>query len=300
MTPLYKISLGKSTYGEFWAKLESRNPTGSHKDRSLPVWIAHYLAKGINNFCISSSGNSALSAANFCDKSNLKLYVFVRPNIDKQKLAILKQSRSTILKFTPTPKRDAIQFSKMHGAINLRASTDDIALVGYREITQELLRQLPRIHNIFVPTSSGATLEGMYEEFRVQKVEMPAFYAIQTTRVHPIASNFETNFHSESESLATAIVDNIAHRKNSLIRIIKKTGGGGYIISNSELEATRKILRAAQIYKPRPLDAKELFGINPTESGWQSVLAMAGFLRWGRQKSNSIKNNSISVCLFTD
>ena len=43
-------------------KREDLHPYGSHKGRSIPVMIEHYLASGDTRFAISSSGNAALAA----------------------------------------------------------------------------------------------------------------------------------------------------------------------------------------------------------------------------------------------
>lgn len=275
MTPIYKINLHGSNV---WAKLENENPTGTHKDRSFKPWIDYYIKQGVQEFALSSSGNSAVSAAKYCAEKSIKLHVFVRPDIEKVKLLKLRRNPCVTLRLSKTPKRDAIRFAGAKSIPNLRASTDDPALIGYEEIARELYRQLATIDNIFVPTSSGATLVGMYNGYAKSK-KMPAFYAVQTTKVHPIASYFDQDFVKENTSYATAIVDNIARRRDRVIKIIQETGGGGFVVSNGELEEAKKVLQK--------------------KIGWQSVLAFAGFLKW--QKQNPVMAaNKISVCLFTD
>jgi len=288
MTPLYKINLHGSNPlvgpGQVWAKLENRNPTGSHKDRSMKPWVLHYAKSGVKELAISSSGNSAISAAKYCGGMGIKLNVFMSPHADTQKIELLKSNKDIIFDITKTPNKDAFRFCKKNNIINLRASRDDNALIGYEEIARELKEQLPNIDNIFIPTSSGATLEGIYQGFAKKGVKSPALYAIQTTKVHPIASYFDKNFTKESTSRATAIVDSIARRRDGVIKIIKETRGGGFVISNKELEEARQILKRN----------------NPDlRVKWHSILSFAGFLKWQITCSNKL-NDAITACLFTD
>ena len=48
---------------DIYLKREDLHTYGSHKGRSIPVMIDHYLKEGSKNFAISSSGNAALAAA---------------------------------------------------------------------------------------------------------------------------------------------------------------------------------------------------------------------------------------------
>jgi len=282
MTSIYQIPLKGANV---WAKLESENPTGTHKDRSIGPWIERYVKQGVKEFAIASSGNSALAAARYCKISKLKLHIFVSEN--SFALARLKKGRAE-LHIGKTPRRDAIQFcARKKDIINLRASTDNYALLGYKQIAYELVKQLPRMDNIFIPTSSGATLQGVYAGFKEKTDKMPAFYAVQTTRVHPIASYFDKDFKREKTSYAAAIVDNIAHRRDRVIKICEETGGGGLVISNQELAEAK--------------DALEETGwpCHAPSGAWQSALAFAGFLKW-QKRSQQKAGGGVSVCLFTD
>jgi len=317
MTPVYKISLPESSV---WAKLESHNPTGTHKDRSLGPWISYYAKQGAREVAISSSGNSAVSAAKYCQDSGITLHAFVRRDIEEYKLSSLRKNTNVILHTSKTPKRDALRFAREHDILNLRASTDDRALVGYEVIALELIEQVPSLDNIFIPTSSGATLAGIYQGYtshisnrRTQgrsireasvTSQPPSFYAVQTTKVHPIAGYFDKDFLSETTSYATAIVDNIAHRKDRVIQILKETRGGGFVISNRELEEAKKVLGQAMRLASSDGHSRaerkgSLASTNRIQLGWQSALVFAGFLKWRKQNPNRARQE-ISVCLFTD
>ena len=283
MTPLYKITLPESK-GEVYAKMERLNPTGTHKDRSLGPWILHYKKMGRNEFVISSSGNSAVSAAKYCDEIGAVLHIFVGEKTDESKLAKIRARENVFLNISKTPMKDAVRFSKERGLINLRSSKDDLALEGYKPIAYELQKELPRVDNIFVPTSSGTTLEGIYLGFKDMGGRLPAFFAVQTAKLHPIAGYFDKDFVNEDSSYATAIVDSIAYRRDRIKKIAKETGGGGFVISNKYLEDARKVLLKT--------------GFKAFDAGWQSILSFAGFLK--REKQGQTQKGIVSVCIFTD
>lgn len=294
MTSVYKISIPESK-AEVWAKIESENPTGTHKDRSMGPWIEYYIKQGQEKFVVSSSGNSAAAAAKVCAEKNVKLTIFMHPDDKSHRLEDIKDVGDISVKLSKTPKRDAFQFSEKHNIPNLRASTDDNALEGYKEIAFEIIEQIPKINNIFIPTSSGATLEGIFLGFEEKSKKSPSLYAVQTTKVHPIAGDFDNDFKNENKSYASAIVDNIAHRKDMLVEIIKETKGSGLVISNASLMKARNELRKDQNIYDKLFTA--VGGVEP--SRWQSALAFAGFLKWQAQHPNKAKNE-VSVCLFTD
>src|SRR3989344_5618012 len=101
-----------------YLKREDLHPHGSHKGRSIPLMIQKYIQSGWENFCISSSGNAAISAAITVNEynakhtnSSLNLKIFVGKNIDSDKLKIIKKllNKSVLLKKTDNPKQTAFQ-----------------------------------------------------------------------------------------------------------------------------------------------------------------------------------------------
>ena len=67
------------------------------------------------------------------------------------------------------------------------------------------------------------------------------------------------------------------------MEIVRETGGGGFVISNNELEEAQNILSGTVL----------------DEIGVHSVLAFAGFLKW-REQNSQVSKQQTSVCLFTD
>ncbi len=280
-------------------KREDLHPYGSHKGRSIPKMIEKYTAEGVRDFVISSSGNAALAAAlfvreynekNTVNKLNLKIYIGYK--IDKEKLArLLQVTRLPLLQKiknlfkgikseikihqTLNPRQSAFLAEKNNKGKNLRQSTDDTALLGYEDLSNEL-SQIPNLEAVFIPTSSGTTAQGLYLGFNKKNLK-PKIYPVQTTACHPFAKNPIP----EDPSLAKAIVDKIARRKPQIEEIIKNNLGKVLIITNSEL------LEAEKIYHSHFPNEKP---------SYNSLLSLAGLLQ-------EIKNGTVFtgavICLFT-
>ena len=127
------------------------------------------------------------------------------------------------------PKQSAFQMDKDNKAKNLRQSTDDAALEGYFELAQEL-DKIPDLSAIFIPTSSGTTAQALGEAF-AKLSQKPQIHIVQTTACCPIASVIarseeratRQSISNTSTSIADAIVDHIAHRKEKVMEVIKNS-----------------------------------------------------------------------------
>lgn len=245
-------------------KREDLNPTGSFKDRSLAFQLSHYAEDGKSKFALSSSGNAAISAIAFCLKFNCELNVFLSRHIPLDKLMrvletakirnldpikISSNAISTVnsenirLHFSDMPRRHLFQYLKESETVNLQGSKDDHAITGFMTISFELAKQAPDADAIFIPCSSGTSTIGIYEGYQCLKLKMPQLHIVQTTKVQPIAKMFDTHYHKTATSIATAISDRVAHRKDRVVESVQKSRGGGWIINNDEIYHAQTLLK---------------------------------------------------------
>lgn len=318
--PTPKLAEALGITNEVWLKREDLHHFGSHKGRSIPLMIAEYHKSSISDFIISSSGNAALAAALAVQAHNknqpndeLSLHIFVGENIDIDKLKNLKKladGKKLTLKQTADPKRQALNLEKSGQGKWLRQSTDDLALVGYHELAAELAKII-NLSAVFIPTSSGTAAQGLHEGFKKLGIN-PQIHIIQTTSCHPMVegviarrtrlgeddvaippSTEEVRRQGDPDvarisllgmtqppSLATAIVDKVARRKEKIMEVIKNSRGSGWIASNEEIiSAIKLIKKTAQIE------------ISPN-----SALSIAGLMQ--AVKSGATWNGPV-VCLIT-
>jgi len=259
-------------------KREDLHPLGSHKGRSIPPMIDIYIKQGQTNFVISSSGNAALAAGLYIKKYNQKhknkitLQIFVGEKIQIEKLKLLKKVITkdiTIIK-TKRPKQQAFQIDKTGQAKILRQSTDDNSLIGYAQLIKEL-NKIKNLSAIFIPTSSGTTAQGIYTAFKKLK-HLPQIHIIQTTACHPIAINFSPIrcCTTTKKSIAGAIVDNIAHRKEIVIEEIKKSNGFGWIANDQQIKEVIGLVYKTEKIKLSPNSALAVVGLQKAiQTNWK-------------------------------
>ena len=234
-------------YDNLYFKREDLHPLGSHKGRSIPVMIDHYCARGSQNFAISSSGNAALAALLYIkNKPDVKLEIFVGNNIAPHKLEKLAKIVDEIgqperIKVTKVERPlQSLTQAVQNGAISLRQSTDDLALVGYESLAKEIL-SVSNVAAVFIGTSSGTTAQALAGYFIKEKVPVQV-HIVQTSSCHPIAGTCKECENGEI-SIADAIVDKTALRKAALLSLIKKTGGSGWCATNEDILMAQKLTK---------------------------------------------------------
>ncbi|MFA6315466.1 MAG: PLP-dependent lyase/thiolase [Candidatus Paceibacterota bacterium] len=235
---------------DIYLKREDLHPYGSHKGRSIPVMIDHYRNKGDRNFAISSSGNAALAAALHIKKLNenasasdkITIDIFVGNNISPNKLAKLQsltdEQIRVLVKERPL---QALSSAISEGKRSLRQSTDDIALLGYESLAEEL-SEIDELGSVFIGTSSGTTAEALARYFTTHKSNVQ-IHIVQTSSCHHLSEVFEAYGGPDERSIADAIVDQTAIRKDVLVPMIHKTGGYGWCATNEEIITAQTLVK---------------------------------------------------------
>lgn len=256
MTPIDQIIIEGQKY---LLKREDLNPTGSHKDRGVSKQIELHLEQGATGFVISSSGNSAISAASKCFHENIPLTIFIPEKISDHKLERLstvvgveverglptKIGKISII-FSAKAISDAFRFSEENDLVNLRGSVDPLAIEGYATIADELIQQNENITDIFIPSSSGTSAYGIYTGYKrlaeESDITIPRFHICQTEAVHTLVKDLTNDLELESDhSIVDSIVDHVGHRREQIKLMIDETEGRGWVIPDTAvLEAEAK------------------------------------------------------------
>ncbi len=217
-------------------KREDLHPYGSHKGRSIPYMIDHYVAKGIKEFAISSSGNAALAAALYAKKiGGIELDIYVGKKIANAKLYKLQDICNSDIRLhqVDRPMQSAQEKTKNPNVVSLRQSTDDTALKGYKELAEEL-KEIPNLGTVFIGTSSGTTAQAIATTLPNINVCI-----VQTTSCHPLAESIGAMSDTQEESIADAIVDKIALRKERVQALINDA----YIVNNETIKAAQALVK---------------------------------------------------------
>jgi len=251
-----------------YLKREDIHPYGSHKGRSIPRMMDHYIDTGHTRFALSSSGNAALAGARHVKHLNgrgIKIFldIFVGKHADRDKVSMIEAELGDgiVMEKSERPLQRLLEITRLSNVVSLRQSTDDEALVGYYELAEELM-SIKNLEAVFIGTSSGTTLQGMGECF-LREGHPVRLFAVQTTSCHPIADEFEEKSRTESREVsgAHAIVDKVAHRRTKVSKLIHESGGDALIVTNAEIEYARSLIGIHAGFEVTPNGALPLAGL---------------------------------------
>ena len=247
---------------KLYFKREDLHPYGSHKGRSIPPMIDHYLKNSDKDFVISSSGNAALAAAIHADKlaGAINLEIYVGNHISKNKLVKIEKFTNDNIHIIKKERplralTEAIQQCKR----SLRQSTDDMALIGYNSLAEELAHP-ENIGAVFIGTSSGTTSQALAQYFIDRKLNIQV-HIIQTSSCHAMIDNFDRFDFVDEKSIADAIVDQSVNRKSKLIPLINKTGGRGWYASNENIISAQRFVHQYTGLEISPNSALSVVGV---------------------------------------
>lgn len=272
-TKTQKLAGAIGLNADLYVKREDLHPYGSHKGRSIPLMIEFYIREGWKDFCISSSGNAALASIyaikDLDKKQNQKntLHIFVGNHIQPEKLQRLEQAteddKNIIIEKANNPKQSAFIINKEQKAKNLRQSTDDVSLVGYQALADEL-SEIKNLSAVFIPTSSGTTAQGLYEGFKKHGLN-PQIHIVQTPKCHPLVDNSPTG-----SSIANAVVDTVGYRKEAIQKILQETKGKGWVAEDKDIIEAQLLVKENESIDISPNSALSITGLNlAIKNGWK-------------------------------
>lgn len=235
-TPLIKLEKESKRYScEIYAKLETVNPTGSHKDRESAMVISDMKKKGFNTLACASSGNAAISLSAYCYMSNFKAHVFIGSDTPKEKIMFIKLFNPIIheVKGDYLDAVDALkEFLKDKHIYNANAGYCSARLIGNTYIGSEIAKVKPDI--VICPTNNGTHFVGVGKGILEQgiKTKMIAATAPKTRIAHSIKGFYKLEEPKISE-------------------IIRETGGGVVEVSDYEIrEATINLAKQGIFAEP--------------------------------------------------
>ncbi|MBU1935624.1 PLP-dependent lyase/thiolase [Patescibacteria group bacterium] len=179
-----------------------------------------------------------------------------------------------------------------------------------RELNKQLTNRLGPISAIFIPTSSGTTAQGLYLGFQKLKqnpqihiIQTTACHPIsniiarserhmfafgrEQSRQRVVIARSEATKQSQSlshninppqsqvqpnniPSIASAIVDKVAHRKNAVAETIKNSQGFGWIATDEEITQAMDLVKQTEAIEISPNRALSIAGlIHAINAGWK-------------------------------
>jgi threonine synthase len=249
--PLLKLNIK-----HLYFKREDESLTGSLKDRSLAYQVSLAKQNKKKELVISTSGNAGIAAAAYCQKAGIKLYVFISPETEKEKVIEMQKYDPIIIK-SKRAIRFANYLSAKYKIENLRPSVNNSSIEGFKSIAFEIFENLGKVEAIFTFVTSGSSFIGIGRAYKylweTGEIEsLPKLYAVQSGNIFSIAQEFgEINPERKTsgnvgEAGKLGIKNTL--RKKEVIELINLSGGSGIYVNGNEVQKAKNVLGENGIY----------------------------------------------------
>lgn len=253
-TPLYPVARLRAHLGisQLWLKDDSRNPSGSLKDRASLIAI---LRAGERTVACASTGNAASSLATQAAAAGLPCVIFVPQNAPRAKIVQLLMCGATV--FAVQGSYDeafdlCIAACERFGWYNRNTGYNPYLVEGKKTVALEMAEQLgwEPPDTILVPTGDGCIISGVYRGFEdllemgIVK-RMPRLVAVQAEGSPALARALEGDGvvrACEAATIADGISVGLPRNGAMAVRCIRASHGFGVTVSDEEILAAEKAL----------------------------------------------------------
>ncbi len=301
-------------------KDESKNPTGSFKDRPVSMCVSMAKEFDCDTVVVSSSGNGGASTASYSTLAGVNNIIFVPETTPVSKVgqALIYGGQVIRVKGNFSISYNAaLKTALNENVMNITTTfLNPYGIEGDKIISYEVFLQLGDVPDYFIiPVGAGPILYGIYKGFKELKQigmieRVPKLVAVQSEGCAPIANALINDSPVVScanpSTVASAICDPlIGYEQDGEITVeaVKKTGGCGVIVSDDEiLCAGRELAQKEGLYvEPASASAyaglKKLIGQGTIDPNSTVICLLTGH---GLKDSTSYVPNDIEIPLISD
>ncbi len=257
-TPLVRAKRLDDLGCRVFVKDETRQPTGSFKDRGSAVGVAYAAANGIRWVGTVSHGNMATSMAAHAAALGLGCVVLVPADIPADRLAYVARYGPTIVRIDGDYGDCYEKSLSMGPELGIEFVNSDVPLrvAGQKTVALEILEAFaPSSPDaIVLPVSSGGQASAVWKAFLELDAaglidSVPRVYAIQSAACDPIVRAFDAGADRVSpiqarDTVAYSIANANPPSGNRVLSALRKTGGGAVAVTDEEiLDAQDRLAR---------------------------------------------------------
>ncbi|MFN4133287.1 MAG: threonine synthase [Candidatus Hadarchaeales archaeon] len=283
-TPLLKANeLGKELgLKNLYLKDETRNPTGSFKDRMMTVGVSKAVEFGAKAVVTASSGNAAISLAAYAANAGLFCYAFVPATAPESKIAQLSIHGAKVVKVAGKKKGDPTYEMMVEGwkkfgwqPIPSAGAFNPYHWEGIKTLSHEICESLgwDVPDWIFVPTGAGTllsgTAKGFFEFQRFGFINgVPRIACVQAAGCAPLVNAFKKNIPPEKietwpspKTIAGGLIDPFPWDADTALPALNKTDGIAVAVSDREILEAEKLLARREGIFAEPSGAAGIAGL---------------------------------------
>lgn len=283
-TPLLKAkNLGKALgLKNLYLKDETRNPTGSFKDRPMSVGVSKAMEFGAKVVVAASSGNAAVALAAYAAKAGIGCYTFVPAKAPESKLAQISMHGAKVVrvlgkaKGDPTYELMIASWKKFGWApVPSAGAFNPYHWEGTKTISFEVCEQMGwNVPDWFMVSVGAGTLlsgnaKGFFEFERLGLVNgIPKMVAVQAEGCAPVVKAFKKDIPFEDietwpnpQTVAGGLVDPYPWDADTAIPAIKHSGGTATAVSDKRILEAEKMLARLEGVFAEPSGAASVAGL---------------------------------------
>lgn len=277
-TPLLDVPELRLVLGlpHLYVKDDTRNPSGSTKDRASWLVVAKAREYGIDTIATASTGNAATALAAVAAASGIRAIVFVPANVPEAKLVQMLSYGAEVLPVQGNYD-DAfdlcLQACGEFGWYNRNTAINPFTVEGKKTVALEIaLSMAPSVPDaVIVPTGDGVVVAGVAKGFAdlvsaglIERA--PRLIAVQpegsAAIVHALRDGTESvSTVPGASSVADSLV--VERPRNAILALqrIRESGGGGVAVDDAAiLESIPFLARHTGVFA-EPAAAASLAGL---------------------------------------
>jgi threonine synthase len=276
-TPLYSIDRVRALLElpQLYLKDDSRNPTGSLKDRASAVGIAKAIELGRKVVCAASTGNAASSLSGFAASAGIRTYIFVPETAPEAKVAqlLIFGSNVFLVKGSYDEAHDlCYEAAQEFDWYNRSCAINPYLVEGKKTIAYEICEQLewkaPDV--VVMAVGDGCSIagawKGFYECYKLGLTDsLPRMIGIQAENSNPVSRAYlagtEEFEYRPPVTLADSISVGIPRNGLKALKAVRESGGAFVDVSDQRiLEAMRFLAQNTGVFA-EPAGATSMAGI---------------------------------------
>jgi threonine synthase len=198
-TPLRKLN---SLRGNVWVKDETKNPTGTFKDRGASLAVTALSRLGVKDLVLSSEGNAGCSFALYSHIAGANCRMFLPRQANPAKVQLSRKMRATVVQVEGTiadAGRRVESVAEREGSYNASTFSTPYRHDGKGTMALEICEQLDwRVPDyVLYPLGGGVGLVGMWKMFSILEEigwvkERPRFIAVQPAGCAPVVKAYNS------------------------------------------------------------------------------------------------------------
>ena len=234
-------------------KDETRNPTGSYRDRAAAFLTSNAIDQGFEALVCASNGNMGASLAAYSAKASLICHVLVPKVVDVGKLAQMIAYDAVIEEagaIVDDSIRKAADLAKETGWYQATAELNPLVVEAQKTISFEINEQFEVPDWVIVPMGSGGTIYSLWKGFKELKQlgitnSLPRMAGVQTEGCAPIVNKLNQKTFSKTYTplhAPLAILVGEPLQSDLAVKAIEESNGLALSVSDAEILASELLV----------------------------------------------------------